>query len=424
MKITAEMIVDIEPSKFSSCISRLTESSCEIQKVEIISKEGKKTRYSIDLIYTDGNQFKRCVSSITESPDFTVYKIRNYMDDIISGGFIEIKNSMKIDSLADYEMNVLGASQIAIEKIYGNENPSSATGIWKNIGIITGMKKKNERNRGLHYASYAESEIASAILARFTGKNGFPIIVSYDFVEDFLKIVSSLEPTFSAYRITHTDDDDNPDIFSQIHDAVSIPVISRTLDELPIFILAAVLRLSRKHKFRVKDSTVGFIGLDVSALRLSKLLSRIGFLRVLGYDNNEKTMLHFERTGGLATTPEHIFGNSDIVILLKEQFAEDDLSKIRPGNILISTLEESDVTDIFEKKKVCREIISGKWADSSILIPGLISGLVETGDTTVKDDSVIEIAEMLASFSEDKVTFPSVFSDIHEKVIGILKKKK
>jgi hypothetical protein len=419
MKIAGKLELDVHSDKFSTCISQLTEAGCLINKVEYLSAQGNLNRYNIELIYSDPDLYKKCLDSFSGRNDIILLKSMNYLDDIIANGFIQIKNSMKIESRADYEMNVLGVSRIAAENILLSENPSSATAIWKNSAIITGMKTKGGKKTNSHFLSYVECELYSAILSRFLNYNGFPLLIKYDQTEDFLKSVGAIEPTFSSMVINQTDEDDIPDLYEQLIDNSSIPVLSIKLDILPIFILSAIQRLSAKHKFRTKDCTVGFIGIDVSVIRLSKILNRLGFLRVLGFDNNEKNMLNFERTRGLATTPEHIFGNSDIIVLMKEQFTEEDLVKIRPGNIMISLLEDSASADLFSKRKASREILSGKWFDCSLLLPGILRGMIQSGSKSMQDTVIISGAELLTANSDANAAYPDVFSDIHDKLTAL-----
>ena len=79
-----------------------------------------------------------------------------------------------------------------------------------------------------------------------------------------------------------------------------------------------------KYRLKAEETTVGFIGIDLSAIRLTRVLDKIGFRRVLGYDHGEKAMLALENQGGLATTAENIFGNADITLLLKNNFDHDE----------------------------------------------------------------------------------------------------
>jgi malate dehydrogenase (oxaloacetate-decarboxylating) len=264
---------------------------------------------------------------------------------------------------------------------------------------------------------HADAEIAAAVLNRFGKLNGYPLSIHFDLQEDLVKYLKALEPGFAAFRIDHIDDDESPDIYEQIAQELSIPVVSMKYDEMPIFILAALHKLVKKHRYRTKDCNVGFIGLDVSAMRLARLLRRAGFMRVLGFDNNEKSMFQFERESGLATTPENIVSNAEIVVLLKNQFSETDLVRMRPGLSVISLLNDPDAENLFAAKKGCGEIVSGEWADSATIYPGLLRGKIGSSNAGVGDSAVIAAAGILANEEVPSGQFfPDVFGQIHEKI--------
>jgi len=247
-------------------------------------------------------------------------------------------------------------------------------------------------------------------------------VLQYDLQEDFLKYLKALAPGFSGFRIDSIEDEDNPSIHEQIADELSVPVVSMKFDEMPVFILAAIHKLVKKHRYRAKDCNIGFIGLDVSAIRLARLLKKAGYLRVLGFDNNEKSMFQFEKESGLATTPENILSNAEIVVLLKNQFAETDLIRMRPGLSVISLLSDPEAENIFAQKKGCGDIISGEWADSAILYPGILRGKAGSATAGISDDTILSLADMLSHEDASSGFLPDVFSGIHDKVEDCIRK--
>ncbi|HEY1405554.1 MAG TPA: hypothetical protein VF857_02995 [Spirochaetota bacterium] len=418
MKISVELTMDIRDNNLAESVARLSGAGCVISRIVALSRDLQITRYQIDIIYDDPSAFKRCIASFDdESGRYTVIHLKNYLDELLSHGFLHVRGSMRIDTPEDYEMNVLGARQIAHEKILESDNPLSFTGIKRNVGCITGVKGKNEQAKTVNASHYIESEIASVMLSKLAGMNGFPFHLRFDMPEDFLKMIASIESGFSAMRISHLDDDDNSEVFDQLPDALSIPFVSRTHDELTIFALAAILKMAKKHRCKIKESNIGFIGLNAASIRLAQLCLRMGCMRVLGFDNNEKCMLTFERQKGLATTPENILVNSDIVILMRNHFTEIDLTKMRPGIIVISFLDDPTSIKSFEEKRSCREIISGEWADSAILYPGIIKGLLSSGKKHLSIDDITALSETLAEAeAQTGKIFPGLFSDIHDKI--------
>ncbi len=418
MKISLELTLDIRDNYLAEAVARLSGAGCDISHISVISRDLNQTRYRIDFVYSDPSAFKRSIASFEEEPGkYTIVLIKNYLEDLLEGGFLEVKGAIRVDTPEDYEMNVLGVRQITNERIGDHDNPLSFTGIRRNVGCITGIKGKNERAKHLGALHYIDSEIAAVMLSKFAGYNGFPLLVKFDQPEDFLRNMSSVESGFSAFRINHIDDDDNTEVYEQLHDTLSIPFVSHTYDEMTVFALAGILRMVKTHRYKVRESNIGFIGLNAASIRLARICLKLGCMRVLGFDNNEKNMLTFERNKGLATTPENILGNSDIVFLIRNHFSGTDLTKMRPGIIVISLIDDTDVTKIFEEKRSCREIISGGWTDPALLYPGIIRGLIASGKKSLSDDDAVALGELLASSEVPQgKMLPGVFSDIHEKI--------
>jgi malate dehydrogenase (oxaloacetate-decarboxylating) len=421
MKVSVELSLEIRNRKLAECVARLSGAGCDISRVVSTGKDLTSTVYQIDLVYDDTASFKRCLASFTEEPEnFRVISLKNHLEEFLTGSFITVQGSFKIESPDNYDMNILGVRRLAHEKMNESDNPLQFTGIKKNVAFVTGVRGNTERETHSRAIHYVDCEIGAAIFAKFSGMNGIPILIRYDKSEDLLKTLSAIEPGFSAMRFSHLDDDDTPDIYEQLPDTISIPYISYRNDEIPAFALAGILKMIKKHRYKLSESNIGFIGLDASSIRLSRLCLRAGCMRVLGFDNNEKSMLHFERQKGLATTPEHIFSNSDIVIIMKSHFTQNDLSKMRPGIVVLSFLEDETPLSFFQEKRTCREIVSGEWADTALIYPGMIRGFLASGRQSSDDEMIIALAKMLAATeSPDGKLFPHIFSDIHEKAEAV-----
>lgn len=418
MKIAAEVTAEIGNDRFTGAVGMLSSCGCEIRSARLAGKSGGRAVYDFHLTYSDIGEFKKAVAWFDDELNgCRIVSIKNYLDEMIRSGLVTVSGNMPIENIEDYQMNVLGVSQLVREKILESDNPAAESGICRSVGLISCIRDKGERQKKMAPLLHADAEISAAVLGRFGGLNGYPVIVRYDLQEDLVKYLKALEPGFSGFRIDHIDDDESPDIYEQISDELSIPVVSAKYDEMPVFILAALHKLVKKHRYRTKDCNVGFIGLDVSAMRLARLLRRAGFMRVLGFDNNEKSMFQFERESGLATTPENIVSNAEIVVLLKNQFSETDLVRMRPGLSVISLLDDPEAEEVFSKRKGFGDIVTGEWADCATLYPGMLKGKAGSQSAGIDDAAVIAMAEMLANEDVPSGQFlPDVFSGIHDKV--------
>jgi malate dehydrogenase (oxaloacetate-decarboxylating) len=422
MKIAAEVTVEIGETRFSGVVDTLCAGSCEIRSARLEGKAGTRSVYNFHLTYSDIDGFKKVLAYFDdEANDCRMISIRNYLDEMIENGLVTVTGNMTIDNIEDYQMNVLGVSHLVREKILESENPVRDSGICRSVGLLSCLREKGDRQKKMSALLHSDAEIEAAVLGRFSRLNGYPLIIRYDLQEDLVKYLKALEPGFSGFRIDYIDDNESPDIHEQIAEELSVPVVSVKYDEMPIFILAALQKLVKKHKYRTKDCNVGFIGLDVSAIRLARLLRKAGYMRVLGFDNNEKSMFQFERESGLATTPENIVSNAEIVILLKNQFAETDLVRMRPGLSIISLISDPEAEGLFAAKKGCGDIISGEWADGATLYPGMLKGKAGSHSAGISDASIIAIADLIAQEeTPEGQLLPDVFSSIHEKVAACI----
>ncbi len=173
-----------------------------------------------------------------------------------------------------------------------------------------------------------------------------------------------------------------------INSEIDRPVLYREYDELPLLLTYAIMHIMKKKSMTREECNAGIIGIDLCALRLTRILLSMGISRVLGSDNNEKLMMNFEKEGGLATTQENIFSNTDIIILLKNHFTIDDLARIRPGQVIISLIDDEDIDQEIIERKGIRDFIHGRWCDLSVIFPGLIAGMLKTGVKNLSDATI------------------------------------
>ena len=56
---------------------------------------------------------------------------------------------------------------------------------------------------------------------------------------------------------------------------------------LMLFLLVLIIKIMMKYRIKAEETTVGFIGIDLGSVRLARVLDKIGFRRILGFDHGE-----------------------------------------------------------------------------------------------------------------------------------------
>jgi hypothetical protein len=419
MRMINELTVIIKKRSFPGFVDELYKRDCDILDIQHIEESGDGSLYTMRIASSTLKRFEEFITIIGSAGDrYRVISMKNVIEDRVAGGLIRVSGSMPVENSSDFETAVMGASGYIREKI-AKDGDVRLTAISRNVGLVCGIGGQDEGERTRLLSEYVLAERDAVILNRFTGLNGIPLAVRFDHPEDVVKVLKRTECGFSAFRIMRIDEATMM-LFELIYSELSVPAVSLELDDIPLLVLAYIIKIMLKYRLKAEEATVGFVGIDLSAIRLTRVLDRIGFRRVLGFDHGEKSLLALENQGGLATTAENIFGNADITILMKNNFDHEEYRNIRPGQFVISLLgDEGPDMDTASGKGV-REFIAPGSSQMAVLFPGIVRGIIDAGTGTISDAKLVESAKKLVGLLSDTFEFPPLFSDVHDKVRAII----
>jgi hypothetical protein len=213
----------------------------------------------------------------------------------------------------------------------------------------------------------------------------------------------------------NTDGEDN--LFrNTIIDSLRKPVIFRELDELPLYLMTLITKLCKKHRYKPEETSVGILGLNQGMIRLTGLLCSAGYLKVLGHDNRERTMMSFETQGGLATTVENVADNGDILLVTDDQLLRDNLQSLNPGcTVITGFCSETIDASLFSERGI-KEVIQFRPADMLTLIPPMVNGITSGEQKFFSDELILKISTSAAREIGDSYRFPGFFSEISGKI--------
>jgi hypothetical protein len=419
MRLINEITVIIKKKSFPSFIDELYKRDCDLLELQHIEESGEGYLYTLRIASNNLKRFEEFLTIIGSAGEkYKIISAKNVIEERVVGGLITVTGRMPVENITDLNTSVLGAADLIHEKIK-NEDGIRYTGIARNVCLLAGIKAAEEGERVHLLHEYASAERDAVILNRFSGLNGYPLAVRFDHPEDIITVLKKIERNFSAIRIMRIDDASIM-LYDLIFSDLTIPVVSLEHDDIPLLLLTFVIKIMMKYRLKPEETTIGFIGIDLSAIRLTRVLDKIGFRRILGYDHGEKAMLALENQGGLATTDENIFGNADITILLKNNFDHEEYRKIRPGQFVISFMEDENPDIEVISGKGVREFIKRDVTYLSAMFPGMIRGIIDAKIGNINDARLVEYAKKLVGFLSDTFEFPHIFGDIHEKIAKVI----
>lgn len=423
MRLINEITVIIKKKSFPSFIDELYKRDCELLELQHIEESGDGYLYTIRIATDNLKRVEEFITIINSAGDkYKFISVKNVIEDRIVGGLLSVTGRMPVENITDLNTSVLGAADLMYEKIKLDDGVRY-TSIARSVGLIAGIKSTEEAARVRFLHEYVGAERDAVIINRFSGLNGCPVAVRYDHPEDVIQVLKKIEHNFAAIRVTRIDEA-TVMLYDMLFSDITIPTVSLEHDDIPLFILVLIIKIMMKYRIKAEETTVGFVGIDLSSVRLARVLDKIGFRRILGFDHSEKSMLALENQGGLATTAENIFGNADITILMKNNFDIEEYRKIRPGQFVISFMEDKDL-DLEELSgKGVREFIKKDMSDLAVLYPGLLRGVIDSGIGTITDGKLVEWAKKLVVLLTDSFEYPHLFSDIHDRVYKIVMQEK
>jgi hypothetical protein len=420
MKMISQVTVVIKKRSFPSFIDELYKRECELVDLQHIEETDEGPLYTLSIASDSNKRFEEFITIISASSEkYKIISLKNALEERAAGGLLNVSGRIPFENSAEFNTWVLGAAGFISEQIR-KEKGLAFTGITRSVCLVSGIKSGNEAGNEHLLNEYAAAERDAVIINRFTGLNGYPLAVRFDHPEDVIKVLKQIEQNFSAVRISRIDGATIM-LYDMIFSELGVPVISLEHDDIPLYLFLLIIRIMLKYRLKPEETTIGFIGIDLSAIRLARVLGVVRFRRVLGCDQSEGSMLALENQGGLATTAENIFSNADITIFLKSHDNREDLLKIRPGQIVISFLSgEAPDRSVIAGKGV-REYICRDPSDLAALFPGILRGAIESGVRSMSDLKLVEYSKKLAGFLTENFEFPNLFSDIHDRVSAVVK---
>ncbi|MBP8081633.1 MAG: hypothetical protein KAZ87_00380 [Spirochaetes bacterium] len=412
MKASFSVRIKIRRDYLIEAINSFLAADSKITEMKLISEEECFQQYYFKIVSSDVQKFKICINLLKASDDkFMNIECVNDLEKSLQEGMLKVIPTLPADTPENYEMNILGGREILLESILEAEKPYEISGIRKTAAFISVLNKKRANEPTLFFSEYARTETDSLSASLFSGINAFPFILEYEIIEDLYKTLISFEKSFSSIRILSLDESHDVSIYQHMSENIHVPFLSHYYDEIPLFIITAVDKMLSKHRQKLSESTVGFIGLNSSVMRSVKLLKKMSCERILGFDSNEKTMLSFERTGGLATTAENIFGNCDIVVMIKNCFTDEDVERMRPNLLVVSNLDDEEEDSKIVNNRLCRDIMKGKWFEASSLFSFILPEMIEQRVMYLSDDFLVALSQKMGKEISSDLKFPGPFDD-------------
>ena len=167
----------------------------------------------------------------------------------------------------------------------------------------------------------------SALFKRFANIDSIPIVVETQDIEEFIKVVKNIAPTFGGINLEDIKSPECFEIENRLKKELEIPVFHDDQHGTAIVVLAGLINSLKIVKKRKEEVSIVVNGLGAAGIAIIKLLIVYGFKKIKCLDSKggvcslredlnkeKKEVLEITKQRNFCGTLEELLKNSDIFI--------------------------------------------------------------------------------------------------------------
>jgi malate dehydrogenase (oxaloacetate-decarboxylating) len=378
----------------------------------------------ITLEVEDKNQAERIVGMLRDLDGVEVLWARDRALLKHDGGKLVIESAHPVRTVQDmrdvYTPGVARACQaIAEEPALARE----LTMIGRTVAICTnGTRVLGLGDIGC-VASMPVMEGKAVFYQQLAGVSAMPILIDTKDVDEFVKTVVRISPTFGGI---HLEDISAPECFeieARLIEALPQPVMHDDVHGTAVVTLAAAIVACRHAGLTLEDETVGQIGLGAAGFGIAALMVDGKAKRVLASDPNEASHERARAKGIEVTDMQTVMAEADVVVATTGVPGLIKPEMVRPGQVILAlTNPYPEIDPELAIESGAAFAADGTSVNNVLGYPGIFRGALLAGAGEINLAMKLAAAEALASLARGSELVPEALDrSVHETVASAVK---
>jgi len=267
-------------------------------------------------------------------------------------------------------------------------------------------------------------------------------------VEEFIKTVKILSPTFGGINLEDISAPDCFEIEERLKAELNIPIMHDDQHGTAIVVLAALTNALTLVKKNLADTKIVLSGVGAAGTAVARLLVAKGAKNIIGFDKDglvfkdkgdkdpmRRWFVENCSPGDFSGTLSQAMKDCDIFIGVSAPnvLTEADIKSMAKDAIVFALANPDPEIDPVIARKYASVVATGRsdqpnQINNVLVFPGIFRGLLDGNITKITDDMLIRAADAIAScVSADQLNanfiVPSVFDlNVVQKVAAAVKK--
>ena len=367
------------PDAFGKLITAIGQGGVEVKDICTVYAGSRYAIRDIGVSISGEDALKSLIERVSNLKDITLLQVRDEILELHRGGKIKMVSNTPIDSISKLrKVYTPGVAEVCRLIAAHPEAKDSYTTIPYTIAIVTdGTAILGLGNIG-SVAGMPVMEGKAALLQQLVGVNGIPILLDTTDVEETVRTVKHIAPTFGAI---HLEDFASPHCFEvvdRLEKELDMPVMQDDQQGTAVVLLAALLNACKRTGKKIEDQTIGCIGLGAAGLVIGKFILAYTGKPALGTARSEASLKRYAAAGGIPSSFDEIMRKADIVVATTGVSGLIPASAVRKGQIIFALTNPNP--EIFPEQAMAAGAVlaaDGRTVNNVLGYPGIWRGVLD-----------------------------------------------
>ena len=381
-------------ARLMAAISNLGAS---VGTMELVNETAQSVVRDITVYAEDTEHMDHVIEAMRANEGTRVLEIRDEVLELHHKGKIAIRSRYPIDSIATLRrVYTPGVAEVCLKIA---DDPALArlyTSVSHMVAIVTdGTAVLGLGDIG-RLASMPVMEGKAMLMETLVGLSGVPILLNTKDVDEIVKAVAAIAPTFGAIQLEDISAPRCFEVEEKLQALLDIPVMHDDQHGTAVVSTAALMTAAKRTNVDIKKARIGQIGLGAAGNAIGKMLMGLTGNPVLGSDLSEEAVARFVRDGGTKSSLKEIMAECDIVIATTGAPNLIRPEMVRKGQIIFALSNpNAEIAPEVALANGAAFAADGKSVNNVLGFPGIFRGAVDANAPRITHEMLIAAVEVL-----------------------------
>lgn len=371
-------------------------------------------------VYVDNDQHLELIlKAVAAVEGVIVEEVIDRVQQVHKGGKIAVRSRVEIKTIGDVrKIYTPGVASICRQIQHKPRLADTYTAIGNTVAIVTNGTAILGLGDIGPVAGMPVMEGKAVLFDHLVGISGVPILLRSKNADHIVDTIWHLAPTFGAIKLEDIAAPDCFEIERRLVEMLDIPVMHDDQHGTAVVVLAALLNATRFTGTRLKNASIGIIGLGAAGTGIAKLLMAYGAKKVVGTDLNPGAMEMLQALGGEATNLAGVMERSQVVIATTGCPGLIKPDMVKRGQVILALSNpDAEIKPLDAMAAGASFAADGKSINNALAFPGIFRGALDAHATRINNTMLIAAAKAIALHAEEGELVPGILNEnVHRAV--------